>query len=216
MYLENKAPEQRMVREQAIITEKGRIYINEILEERNVDYDTAIKIVFPNYGEKHGEVKYEYLKYNTLPTTLLQGYITISDFFMAFLIDNRIVDWNQAIARFPSGLSLQDVHSLLKPVFARYNLAKDNSDNLIKIRSNIGVKRARKITLYDVSVVLQNSYLRLLDNLSIDLTEEEFINNSYNRYKCVYLGKIRKFNKVEIEMDDNFIRKITLSGSGYY
>lgn len=216
MYLENKAPEQRMVRKQAIITEKGRIYINEILEERNVDYDTAIKTIFPNYGETYGEVKYEYLKYNTLPTTLLQGYITISDSFMAFLIDNQIVDWNQAIARFSSGLSLQDVHSLLKPVFARYNLAKDNSDNLIKIRSNIGVKRARKITLYDVSVVLQNSYLRLLDNLSIDLTEEELINNSYNRYKCVYLGKIRKFNKVEIEMDDNFIRKITLSGSGYY
>lgn len=216
MYLENKAPEQRMVRKQAIITEKGRIYINEILEERNVDYDTAIKTVFPNYGGSHGEVKYEYLKYNTLPTTLLQGYITISDSFMAFLIDNRIVDWNQAIARFSSGLSLQDVHSLLKPVFARYNLAKDNLDNLIKIRSNIGVKRARKITLYDVSVVLQNSYLRLLDNLSIDLTEEELVNNSYNRYKCVYLGKIRKFNKVEIEMDDNFIRKITLSGSGYY
>lgn len=216
MYLENKAPEQRMVREQAIITEKGRIYINEILEERNVDYDTAIKIVFPNYGEKHDEVKYEYLKYNTLPTTLLQGYMTISDSFMAFLIDNQIVDWNQAIAWFSSGLSLQDVHSLLKPVFVRYNLSKDNPDNLIKIRSNIGVKRARKITLYDVSVALQNSYLRLLDNLSIDLTEEELINNSYNRYKCVYLGKIRKFEKVEIEMDYNFIRKITLSGYGYY
>ncbi|MGL5280075.1 MAG: hypothetical protein ACRC8M_13580 [Cetobacterium sp.] len=216
MYLENKAPEQKMVIEQAIITEKGRIYMNEILGEKNVDYDTAIKTVFPNYGENYGEMKYEYLKYNTLPTTLLQGYITISDSFMAFLIDNRIVDWNQAIARFSSGLSLQDVHSLLKPVFVRYNLSKNNPDNLIKIRSNIGVKRARKITLYDVSVILQNSYLRLLDNFSIDLTEEEFINNSYNRYKCVYLGKIRKFNKVEIEMDDNFIRKITLSGYGYY
>lgn len=216
MYLENKAPEQKMVREQAIIMEKGRVYINERLEERNVDYDTAIKIVFPNYGGSHGKVKYEYLKYNTLPTTLLQGYITISDSFMAFLIDNRIVDWNQAIARFPSGLTSQDVHSLLKPVFVRYDLAKDNSDNLIKIRSNIGIKRARKITLYDVSVVLQNSYLRLLDNLSIDLTEEELINNSYNRYKCVYLGKIKKFEKVDIEMDDNFIKKITLSGYGYY
>lgn len=216
MYLENKVLEQRMVREQAIITEKGRIYINEILEERNVDYDTAIKIVFPNYGGSHGKVKYEYLKNNTLPTTLLQGYITISDSFMAFLIDNRIVDWNQAIARFPSGLTSQDVHSLLKPVFARYDLAKDNSYDLIKIKNNIGVRKPKKITLYDVPVVLQNSYLRLLDNLSIDLTEEELINNSYNRYKCVYLGKIKKFEKVEIEMDDNFIKKITLSGYGYH
>lgn len=216
MYLENKAPEQRMVREQAIITEKGRVYINEKLVVKDVNYDVAIKTQFPNYGRNYGEIKYEYLKYNILPTTLLQGYINISDSFMFFLIDNQIIDFNQAIARFQSGLSLEDVRSLLKPVFVRYSLAKRSPHDLIKIRNNIGVRKPKKITLYDVPIVLQDSRLRLLDNFSIDLMEEEFINNDYNNYKCVYLGRIRKFDKVEIEMDDNFVKKITLSGYGYY
>lgn len=214
MYLENKAPEQRMVREQAIITEKGRVYINERLVVKDVNYDVAIKTQFPNYGRNYGEIKYEYLKYGTLSTALLQGYITVSDSFMAFLIDSQVIDFNQAIAQFQSGLSFQDVRSLLKPVFARYSLAKMNPDDLIKIRNNIGVRKPKKITLYDVPVILQNSWLRLLDNFNIDLTEEEFVNNDYNNYKCVYLGRIRKFDKVEIEMDDNFIKKITLCGNG--
>ena len=214
MYLENKAPEQRMVREQAIIMEKGRVYINERLVVKDVNYDVAIKTQFPNYGINYGEIKYEYLKYGTLSTTLLQGYITVSDSFMAFLIDSQVIDFNQAIAQFQSGLSFQDVRSLLKPVFARYSLAKMNPDDLIKIRNNIRVRKPKKITLYDVPVVLQNSRLRLLDNFNIDLTEEEFVNNDYNNYKCVYLGRIRKFDKVEIEMDDNFIKKITLCGNG--
>ena len=214
MYLENEVSEQKIIKEKFIITEKGRIYINEILTAKGTNYDVAIKTLFPNYGRNYGEIKYGYLKYGTLSTALLQGYITVSDSFMDFLIANQVIDFNQAIARFQSGLSFQDVHSLLKPVFVRYSLAKMNPHDLIKIKNNIEVRKPKKITLYDVPVVLQDSWLRLLDNFSIDLTEEEFVNNGYSNYKCVYLGRIRKFDKVEIEMDDNFIKKITLCGNG--
>ena len=43
MYLENEVSEQKIIKEKFIITEKGRIYINEILTAKGTNYDVAIK-----------------------------------------------------------------------------------------------------------------------------------------------------------------------------
>lgn len=196
---------------------------------------------FNDYGKKYGEIIY---KYNNISvdTSELVNYLKVSNSFMIFLIDNNInTSFENIIQNYTLELlrlSVNDIHSLLKPVYARYMMAKRNPKNLISIRENINNYsngcNIRKVTLYDVPGIIENSELRLLDKFWIDLTENIEIKTpnslyfTYQNYKCLSLGNIKKFDKVEIEFfrerDPNSInfrngvgiKKIVLKGKGYY
>lgn len=196
---------------------------------------------FHDYGKKYGNIIYEYNNIS-VNTSKLVSYLKVSDSFMAFLINNNMnTSFENIVQNFKSRLfrlSVNDIHSLLKPVYIRYMMAKRNPQNLIRIRENINNYsnswNIKKVTLYDVPCIIKNSELRLLDNLWIDLTESVEVKTqnslyfTYQNYKCLSLGSIKKFDKVEIELfrerDPNSInfynkigiKKITLNGRGYY
>ena len=189
---------------------------------------------FYNYGTRYGDIIYKYNNIST-DTSKLIKYLEISNSFMTFLIDNNInMSFEHIIKSYSHILSFNDIHSLLKPVYVRYMRARKNFKNLISIRENIGIQNIRKVVLYDVPCIIKDSMLRLLDNFWINLVENIEVKTenppffTYRDYNCLSLGNIKKFDKVEIELfrennqnSINFyngisIKKITLTGKGYY
>lgn len=189
---------------------------------------------FNTYGTRYGDIIYEYNN-GSINTSEFVKYLEVSNSFMTFLIENNInISFEYAVKNYSSLLSFDDIKSLLKPVYIRYMMARKNPQNLIKIRKNITVRNTRKVVLYDVPYIIENSRLRLLDNFWIDLKEniEVKIQNppyfTYRDYMCLSIGNIKKFDKVEIELfketnpnSMNFyngfgIKKIKLMGKGYY
>lgn len=136
---------------------------------------------------------------------------------MLFLIDKGSqIDFNTALKEFGVNISIDSI-SLFKPVYVRYTIASKNKQSLMKIKDSIdkGVS-AKKLVLYDVPVILKNSKLHLIGTLWLDLWEEEMVKNQWCKYGCVSLGKIKKFDKVEINLNYNKMGKIVLKGKGYY
>lgn len=255
LYLVSKNPKEIcMTNRNLILSSLGRIYttvdhIDNIsftynysefiinINNRNPIFSKQISGI-NNYGNKYGEIHYEYNNISVDTTTLID-YLKLSNSFMAFLIDRNInAPFETIIQDYNPTMSINDIHSLLKPVYIRYMKAKRNPQNLINIRNNINnpsnIRNIKKITLYDVPCIIENSRLRLLDNLWIDLTELVDVQISdppyirYVKFKCISLGRINKFDKIEIQLfketdlkSINFyngisIKKIILMGKGYY
>lgn len=207
-----------------IITSGRRVYINRAyIRETEITnssillhyIDGTIKeIPYSKLGMSYGDVTYEYNKRDGID---LSEYLRLTDKFMFFLINRGCqIDFNTALKEFGINMSTAYI-SLLKPVYARYMKIYKNQHNLMKIKNNIEKQVAsKKLVLYDVPVVIENSKLHLIGNVWIDLTEEAIIGRELCKYDCVSFGGIKKFDKVEIDLDYGIIDKIIFKIKGYY
>lgn len=204
-----------------ILTSVGRIYLEKNMKE-SVELMTSIRnTMIKDFNlsiiKKEREFTLDtriYLKDNLI----VNSYLKISNLFMRYLIENKINVGYEALnmqdittgivkkigyLEFKT-LSDDDIHSLLKPVYYRYwyNRNKNLSGVLESIQDNY---LPEKIVLYNVKCYIENSKLKLLDYFEIDLSETLYLEKikKWKEYKCVSLGDIQEFDKVEILFNKN-------------
>lgn len=225
MELSLKSSQDRVLKRDTLvtITSGGRVYINKLGIKETKISDTDIQfhllngkvfdIPYSKFGSNYGKITYEY--YVDININL-STYLKKTDEFMLFLISkNCKIDFDVALKEF--GCTLNGIHILLKPVYVRYNLARNDNSNLMKIKNNIDAGiLPKKLVLYDVPAVIANSKLKLFNNLSIELSEDYLDRIGCHKHSCVSLGRIKKFDKVIIELNCFSMTKVILTGQGYY
>lgn len=217
-----------------MITSLGRVYINpntvsnytyeqnqlNYMDMNNGTYRIEIKQAFPNYGVKYGDLTYVYQN-RILDMRGVEAYLRISNEFLHYLIKNKPeCSFEQSVEYFFNLYTLKlcqsDIRSLLKPVYIRYLQMKKNSFGLEKVKNGLGnIHSIEKVILYDVPVILNNSRLRILENFYIDISEDIIFGREIIKFNCISMGGIRKFDKVEIKIENYEIVSITFSGKGY-
>lgn len=217
-----------------MVTSLGRVYINpntvsnHVYDQNQLQYmdlngnrhGVGLKEIFSNYGERYSGVTYTYQN-RISDIRILEYYLNISNRYLYYLIENKVEClFEQSIESFfllfNSRLSQVDIHSLLKPVYIRYFQIKKNNSILEKIKSDLeNIYSIKKVVLYDVPVILENSKLRILENFYIDISEDIVFGREIIKFNCISMGGIRKFNKVEIKIENYEIVSITFSGMGY-
>lgn len=209
---------------EAIITTGRRVYINRdyikevIPTKTDIEFrynDGTVKYVaYTKLGTKPGEVVYNYYPDKNI---YMSDYIRFTDKFMLFLIDSGCnTDFETAVKEFGRDMTT-GIKSLLKPVYVRYNFAKRKQSNLLKIRENIqNINMVQTLVLYDVPIIIEDSKLKILGDIKIDIREQEVFDRVLYKYDCVLFGGIKKFDRVEIDLKDEVIDKIIFTGKGYY
>lgn len=217
-----------------MITSLGRVYINPSAVSNHVydqnqlqymdlngnEYIGELKRIFSNYGEKYSEITYTYQN-RISDIRILEYYLDISNRYLYYLIENKVEclfekSTESFFSLFNSRLSQVDIHSLLKPVYIRYFQMKKNNSILEKIKSDLeNIYSIKKVVLYDIPVILENSKLRILENFYIDISEDIIFGREVIKFNCISMGGIRRFNKIEIKIENYEIVSITFSGMGY-
>lgn len=149
--------------------------------------------LFPNMSMEQ-KIKYEYFNVDESLKLIdsLSQYIKISDLFMSYLIDKKIIgDFEKAVSGFfhkNNWILKEDLKNcLLKPVYIRFSYLIHTSD-CNKIKENIkNQKMTDEVVLYDVPCKLKNSELIIFDYLKINL--KDYVADSYYELDCIYLGE---------------------------
>ncbi len=149
--------------------------------------------LFPNISMEQ-KIKYEYFNVDESLKLIdsLSQYIKISDLFMSYLIDKKIIgDFEKAVSGFfhkNNWILKEDLKNcLLKPVYIRFSYLIHTSD-CNKIKENIkNQKMTDEVVLYDVPCKLKNSELIIFDYLKINL--KDYVADSYYELDCIYLGE---------------------------
>ena len=217
-------------RNEGIVTSLGRIYLeenirisNDLMSElKHKARELKLKEEFLS-GEKK-EIEYILDKVIFLKENMeLSSYLKISNLFMRCLIENKVEDeYEKLNMRYIvkgiidklgylefDNLSDNDIHSLLKPVYYRYWCNRNKNMSKVLVGTNYN-NLPEKIILYDVECKIVNSKLKLLDRFEVDLSEVICVDMKCLEYKCVSLGEVTRFNKVEINFNKEkyFICKI--------
>lgn len=217
----------------------GNVYYREGFKYLTID-ERFIKSKFSNYEESYDEIEYvfNHIFKEADPFLInISEYLRISDIFLMLLIKNYyrnnknipmyenlkpLIDNLKRILK-EQGFNLkdEDIRPLLKPVYHRFTKMVKNEKNMEKLYSNLcsgKTKYPSKMTLYDVSADIYSGQLRLLEGLTLDLTEYIDIGKNTFEFKCVSLGRIKKFDLITIYFNKNKNRvdKIVLRGKGYY
>lgn len=165
----------------------------------------------------------------------LTFYLELSNKFMLYLIENNEkITFDEALTEFSQykfnliNFSRETVHSLLRPVYYRYQkYTRNDKNSLLGLADDIKYPKhprtfPKEIILYDIPYIVNNSKLQLLDGFELDLTDMNE-NSCYCReLKCLYLGNICAFKFVKIKpffqrkgFDQGYDFEIELTGEGY-
>lgn len=172
--------------------EKPYVVQNNIKRKSYSIKDLQTKL-FPNMSMEQ-KIKYEYFNVDESLKLIdsLSQYIKISDLFMSYLIDKKIIgDFEKAVSGFfykNNWILKEDLKNcLLKPVYIRFSYLIHTSD-CNKIKENIkNQKMTDEVVLYDVPCKLKNSELIIFDYLKINL--KDYVADSYYELDCIYLGE---------------------------
>lgn len=151
--------------------------------------------LFPNNLSMEQKIMYEYFNVDESLKLMdsLSQYIEVSDLFMLYLIDKKIIgNFEKAVSGFflkNNWVLKEDLKNcLLKPVYIRFSYLIHKSD-CNKIKDNIkNQKMTDEVVLYDVPCKLKNSELIIFDYLKINL--KDYVDDSYYEFDCIYLGEI--------------------------
>lgn len=197
----------------------NRDYIKEVIQtttdiEFRYNDGTVTYIPYSKLGTNYGEIVNNYYSSTRID---MSDYLRFTDEFMLFLIYSGYnADFEKVIKDFCLTMK-PGTKSLFKPVYVRYNYAKKKEANLLKIKENIqNIKKVQALVLYDIPVVIEESELKILRNIKIDLREKEVFDRKLCEYDCVLFDGVKKFNEVKIDLKDEVIDKITFIGNGYY
>lgn len=165
----------------------------------------------------------EAIELNQSQIKLLMLYLHYADKFLLFLIENNFRDFNSAIREYDDYkyfdmLTYEEKESLLKPVYYRYSrkTSKELRNLEIKLKKEEihECNLPKKLVLYNLPYKLIDSQLEVLGLLKLDLREKMY-GNHYNSY---FLGKIKEFDKIEIDILSNerytFFKEIRLIYKG--
>lgn len=222
--LKSNLTEEKKGNRYIIITSLGRVYINLRVCDYKADGDKIMlgsqviehRSYFPEYGRRYKEIVYKIEGRNNIDIETIGSWLDISDSFMKRIIKAKLNCFYGEIPFLDNFTSTnkQDRDCLLKPVYHRYKMIKrSNPIALKKILEKIESKnpksveiKADGIVLYDVPCIVKDSKLRLLEGIELDLSEYVDIQEG-NRYipcdfQCVSLGKIEKFDRVEIVLEN--------------
>lgn len=150
--------------------------------------------LFQNDLSMEQKIKYKYFNVdeNLKLMDSLSQYIKVSDLFMSYLIDKKIIgDFEKAVYGFfhkNNWILKEDLKNcLLKPIYIRFSYLIHTSD-CTKIKDNIkNQKMTDEVVLYDVPCKLKNSELIIFDYLKINL--KDYVADSYDELDCIYLGE---------------------------
>lgn len=195
----------------------GRVYINSRIKDYELINPNKLRIGTNviNFPERtqYDNITYVHSALRSLNVGSLFEYFNITDYFLERLIKENINCSFENI-NFIKNISLSEIdkHSLLKPVYYRYISTKRHNPSALKIiENNLKNKNTEsysinyeKMVLYDVPCIIQNSKLRILDKLWIDISEyfDIMIDGKYTSYifNCLSLG-VNKFDRVEIILE---------------
>lgn len=220
LFLKSNLKEEWYGNKNIIISNLGRVYINKKLDSRYQIYKDGIKFLFNNdlssnytiktpFQSKGYEINFKEIIYTEKKVVEYypenwKYYSKIIYEYSLFLIKNNYTIFNESFKYFFKEknykLSLEDIHSLLKPCFVRYTKAKQDFNNFELFSKKLLQERNENILiLYDVPIILdQSSNLILLSNLRIPLEEILNINKKWGTYYCISLGKTQKIDKARI------------------
>lgn len=214
----------------------GNVYCGKGFQSVTID-EKFIKSKFSDYEEVYGDIEYVFNHVFEGADTFLVNiseYLIISDIFLRLLIkdyykSNKQVTrlfMNQLIDKLKKVLKEQDldlkgedIDTLLKPVYYRFTKMTRNEKSIEKLCSKLCAEERKypsKMTLYDIPADVYSGQLRLLEGVTLDLTEYIPIGNNTFEFKCVSLGRIEKFDLVTIYFNKDKVEKIVLRGKGYY
>lgn len=214
MFLKGNQNEKfEIISNEVIVSSWGRIYINSVKinefyqlgntftykcnnQVKKIDFNS----IFNNYSLNNSEIKYNYLGVDDKIIFVLNRYLNISNDFMKHLILLKYIgDFEYFLDKYIEkykNISKEDGMKLLKPVFIRYEWLR-KTGNQESVLTNINNQTIPlKIVLYDVSAILDNGKLKLLDNLILDMREQIGI----SIYTPITLGNVKSFSKVIINL----------------
>lgn len=210
MFLKGNQNEKfEIISNEVIVSSWGRIYINSVKINEFYQLGNTFtykcnnqvkKIDFNSIFINNSEIKYNYLGVDDKIIFVLNRYLNISNDFMKHLILLKYIgDFEYFLDKYIEkykNISKEDGMKLLKPVFIRYEWLR-KTGNQESVLTNINNQTIPlKIVLYDVSAILDNGKLKLLDNLILDMREQIGI----SIYTPITLGNVKSFSKVIINL----------------
>ena len=215
--LKSNMDEKGILKQSYIGTTFGRVYINSCIKDNEFITPNKLRIGTNTISlpdkTQYGNIIYTHSALRDFNVGVLLTYFNVTDYFLERLIRENINCSFENI-HFLKDIPLSDIdkYSLLKPVYYRYISTKKNKPSVLrKIGDNLKKRNKEsynidydKMVLYDVPCIIEESKLRILDNLRIDISE--LLNISVNErniscvFNCLSLG-VSKFDRVEIILE---------------